>query len=285
MNKIFTFIFSLLLVSLSTCIPKLPVHVGKGYDILQGNPLTDTIDPGFQNQIFSYSYEQKLTTEDGNYLIPDGMRATVEASCSFDSNSKEVTGEHSYQESLKQSVSVEGGYNNGIASASFTASVNYQSANEETVSDKRVVYYSNGQCAKYTLTVPSFDTLPLENDFIFGVGRAYSGEMDWSLLISRYGTHYVVKETLGGRMVISTSFSLQDIQFLKSNSIDINAGLKASYAEFSGSVNSGTEKASKFNKATSNMNVIKRYIYIGGESNDESLSNKYIFFLITPFVK
>ena len=271
MNKIFIFLIFFLFVSLSTCIPKLPVHVGKGYDILHGNPLAETIDPGFQNQIFSYSYKQKRTTEDGKYLIPDGMRATVEASCTFGSDSKEVTGVKSYQDSLKASVSVEGGYDGGIASASFTASVDYQSAKEETSSEKRVVYYSKGDCEKYTLTVPSFNTLPLDTDFIVGVRRAYEGKIEWSSLISRYGTHYVVKETLGGRMVISTSFSLQDFQFLKSNSIDINAGLKASYWGFSGSVSGGTEKASKYNTATSNMNVIKRYIYIGGESNEESL--------------
>ena len=273
MNKIFIFLIFFLFVSLSTCIPKLPVHVGQGYDILHGNPLTDTIDPGFKNQIFSYSYKKKGKTEDNKYFIPDGMRATVESSCKFGSDSKEVSGLKSYQDSLKASVSVEGGYDGLIASASFSASVGYQSAKEETNSEKRVVYYSKGECLYYTLTVPSFNTLPLDKDFIIGVRKASEGKIKWSSLISQYGTHYVVKETMGGRMVISTSFSLQDFQFLKSNSIDINAGLKASYAGFSGSVSVSAQIASKYNTATSNMNVIKNYVYIGGESNEESLWN------------
>ena len=28
-------------------LPKLPLYVGRGYDVLEGNPLSNKVDPGF----------------------------------------------------------------------------------------------------------------------------------------------------------------------------------------------------------------------------------------------
>lgn len=43
--------------------PKIPLYIGKGYNILLGNPLsTEGIDPGYQNQIFDFTYYQNQTT-------------------------------------------------------------------------------------------------------------------------------------------------------------------------------------------------------------------------------
>lgn len=44
-------------------IPKLPLFIGKGYDILAGNPLSsEGVDPGFQHEIFEFSYSNNETT-------------------------------------------------------------------------------------------------------------------------------------------------------------------------------------------------------------------------------
>lgn len=38
-------------------IPKLPMYIGNGYDVLTGNPLSgEGVDPGFQHEIFEFSY-------------------------------------------------------------------------------------------------------------------------------------------------------------------------------------------------------------------------------------
>jgi hypothetical protein len=148
--------------------------------------------------------------------------------------------------------------------------VAYKSTQEMMTSQNRIVFFSTGTCEKYTLTAPGYETLPLDKDFTSGVSRAYKGLIKWSSFITRYGTQYVIEETLGGRMVISTSFSKQDVQLLKSTGIEIGVGLQASYGPVSGKVDSNTDMASKFTKATSNMNIIKSYIYVGGEANSDS---------------
>lgn len=41
------------ILHLSICVPKLPMYIGHGYDILRGNPLSgEGVDPGFQHEIF-----------------------------------------------------------------------------------------------------------------------------------------------------------------------------------------------------------------------------------------
>jgi hypothetical protein len=38
-------------------IPKIPLYIGKGYNILKGNPLSsEGVDPGFQHDVFVYTF-------------------------------------------------------------------------------------------------------------------------------------------------------------------------------------------------------------------------------------
>jgi len=57
----------LLLVAVPTYLqvddtPKLPIYVGRSYDLLTGNPLSDQVDPGFMHSIFEFTYNNKETT-------------------------------------------------------------------------------------------------------------------------------------------------------------------------------------------------------------------------------
>ena len=50
---------------------RLPLYIGRGYDVLEGNPLSSKVDPGFAQGIFVLKYTEGKTTEDGKYLVPD----------------------------------------------------------------------------------------------------------------------------------------------------------------------------------------------------------------------
>lgn len=43
-------------------IPQLPVYVGRSYDLLKGNPLSDRVDPGFYHSIFEFTYNNQEKT-------------------------------------------------------------------------------------------------------------------------------------------------------------------------------------------------------------------------------
>lgn len=55
--RVIGLLISLLLISQILAIPRLPLYIGKGYDILVGNPLSEEgVDPGFQHEIFEFAY-------------------------------------------------------------------------------------------------------------------------------------------------------------------------------------------------------------------------------------
>jgi hypothetical protein len=82
-------LFAITLVVLSTAepvvnVPRLPLYIGKGYDILVGNPLSEEgVDPGFQHEIFEFAYTKNETTEDGKFLVPDGISHRKTTACSL----------------------------------------------------------------------------------------------------------------------------------------------------------------------------------------------------------
>jgi len=54
-------------------LKKLPEFLGRGYDIMTGNPFSNKNDDGFINKYnpFVLSYNLGKTTSDGSFLIPD----------------------------------------------------------------------------------------------------------------------------------------------------------------------------------------------------------------------
>lgn len=66
--------------------PRIPLYIGKGYDILLGNPLSsEDVDPGFRHEVFDFTFSKGETTEDGKYLLPDGISHRKTTACSFSS--------------------------------------------------------------------------------------------------------------------------------------------------------------------------------------------------------
>ena len=106
--------------------PKLPVYIGRGYNLLQGNPLSDTgVDPGFNHEIIQFTYNTGETTEDNRYLLPDNISHRKTTSCSFSTAISQFTGTESYQSDLKTKATIGGGYNGALLKASFTASTSF----------------------------------------------------------------------------------------------------------------------------------------------------------------
>jgi hypothetical protein len=85
--------------------------LGKGYDLVFGNPITNIVDPGFRYEVVAFDYKSEITTEDGKFIIPDGISYSQVQSCSFSSTVREFRGTQSYQNELKASVKIGGGYN------------------------------------------------------------------------------------------------------------------------------------------------------------------------------
>lgn len=86
--------------SLAIAAPRISHYAGTGYNLLKGNPLTYRVDPGFTNQIFYFTYNNQVTTNDGRYLIPDNVSYLDVTSCVFTSSVQTYRGTKNYQNEL-----------------------------------------------------------------------------------------------------------------------------------------------------------------------------------------
>lgn len=80
----------------------MPEFIGKGYNLLAGNPFTNHIDEGFTSPIFQLTYDKNQETQDGKYKIPDHTHSSEIPSCSMKSKVLEYTGTQNYQKELAQ---------------------------------------------------------------------------------------------------------------------------------------------------------------------------------------
>ncbi len=77
---------------LEAYVPKLPIYIGEGYNIYEGNPMTNMIDPGFTMPIFDFSFDKGEKTEDGRFRLPDYTLSRQLSSCSYDAKVKSYKG-------------------------------------------------------------------------------------------------------------------------------------------------------------------------------------------------
>lgn len=126
-NLVFALILLVNVWGTTSTLPKLPLFIGKGYNILLGNPLSgEGVDPGFQHEIFEFTYAKNETTEDGKFLLPDGISHRKTTACSFSTEISQYRGSLSYQSDLKTKASISGGYTGPLFKASFSQSTSFE---------------------------------------------------------------------------------------------------------------------------------------------------------------
>ena len=117
-----------------TTPPRLPIYIGRGYNILLGNPISDEgVDPGFNHEIFDFTYKNGEETEDGKYSLPDDISHRKTTACSFSTEISQFRGTESYQTDLKTKASIGGGYSGTLFKASFSQSTTYEKIRNQTI--------------------------------------------------------------------------------------------------------------------------------------------------------
>ena len=239
-------------------VPRIPLYAGVSYDLLKGNPLANTIDPGFGYQVFEHTYDMGLTTEDGLFYIPDHTVSRIRSSCSYESMANEYTGTEGYQKTLNVFVSAEG---SGFGQ-SFSASVDYKRTESNTRTKTSVIVQSGASCEVFSLEIPVYQSLRVTDDFRQAVLRAfYNNHSSWASFMNIYGTHFVGQVVLGGRIVMQSKMSSESYAELLSVGIDIKAEAKLSFLAsltVSTSISSQTTSQKEFTKKvteTATVNV------------------------------
>lgn len=75
----------LLLICIVGCAygDDLPDFLGRGYNIMTGNPTSNSLDPGFRYNPFILKNSQQRKIDSTNYTYPDAATILKQPSCSF----------------------------------------------------------------------------------------------------------------------------------------------------------------------------------------------------------
>lgn len=182
---------------------KNPGYLFKGYDILKGNPLPfiASEDPGFTLDIFAEAYTHGLVNSACQYRVPNGASfIDSQQSCSLSSTSSTIYGEASLTRELQNRVDL-GGVEIEAFQSKFSGSFSYQKVKTDLDTNEVVMVVTGAQCGAYTLTnnpgdIAGAEFSPGFATEVFGLPLNYSVQA-YADFVSKYGTHYVNKITLG----------------------------------------------------------------------------------------
>lgn len=243
--------------------PKIPSYLGKGYDIVYGNPSTNTIDPGFRYEVIAFDYKDGITTEDKKFLLPDGISFQKSQSCSYSSSVSEFRGTQSYQNDLKINVKVGGGYDGAAVKASFTASMGYKNMEQKIEKEETVIFQASSKCESYKLALDLYKGYKISSSFFQALDLAINSN-DWNTFISQYGTHYTTEVLFGGRAIQESEFTRTSVSTLKEKGIDVGLAVKAGYAGFYGEVGVDTSISSQQKSEVESLKRKTNNYFIGG---------------------
>lgn len=243
---------------------KLPLYVGRSYDLLSGNPLSDQVDPGFEHSIFEFSYNDRDTTEDGKYLVPDGVSHRKVSSCTFSTDVRTYRGTQTYQEDLKTKATISGGYKGTLVEAAFSSSTSYQSMQKQTIESNMSFTHATAECEAYELSIDIFTVNTLLPNFVRGAVESYQAGR-WDKFITQFGTHFVYDVTMGGRAIQEISYDFESVSKMTSVDVDINLAAKASFAKFFADASFDWHKHEEAVGYAEKLSRTINELYIGGE--------------------
>lgn len=227
------------LCALSEKLPNIG-YIGRGYDLVYGNPLATTdnanfgVDPGLRTgAIFELFYNEHRTTPDGRHEIPDNVDVIMDLSCNCDVSSNETFGQTSYVEKLKNSISVKGSYLAG----SFTGSADFQSTTQTTEISHQVIVSTRSQCSVYSATFLPYLKYTLSQNFLGGVTSLLEDKEEvYQAFVDFFGTHVTTQINMGAYYAIHSMLSQSNYSWYTTNHQDISVSADASYKIMSGHI-------------------------------------------------
>ena len=195
------------------------------------------------NPVFDLTYDEKRTTADQKWYVPDILNVLPSSACSYKASSKAVHGASSYFDSLEVDATVSG----GAFGFAFSASTDYQKVKQGTAQSDNVYTSSTALCSVYHSKVKAFTKLKLSDDFINGV-NSLPAEMDknpYALFTQTFGTHYVKEIGMGGKSTRFSSFTSSAYSNMTSSGIDVTAAASFDFGIVHGSASAAVGKHGK----------------------------------------
>ena len=136
-----------------------------------------------------------------------------------------------YQKILDTKISFGLSYDGPVVKASFSISAEWKSVYNKTTHDHSIFTHAAASCEVYEIEVPTFEAVPLSDDFVAGVNYSLA-RGDWTKFVEIFGTHYIHDVVMGGRLEIMTDFSEHAVEEMQSLDIDLKLAASFSFAKF-----------------------------------------------------
>jgi outer membrane protein assembly factor BamB len=249
-------------------------YIGKGYDIVLGNPQCDAAgcvggyDPGWANTMYIIDmvYDDGKTSPDGRILVPRGFELEMAVDCLVSSSAHTVHDTHSYQTALNVDASASGG-GGFLVTVQATASVDYSTTASTLGSSTKTQYKNSGVCLAYhALAVdPALFIFNLTDVFTAGVAGLPSTYDSSAYLdfVRDFGTHYTSEMLFGAKFVRTLEFDTADSDNLTAQGVNVQAAVKvdALLAHVSASANVTWHKQD--HDAMNQFTVDRTELYVG----------------------
>ena len=237
-------------------------YLGKGYNIITGDPHADHTDPGWKADIF-----------DSAWITAHGQANDVNI-CSFESVASAISGGGSAQAALNKDTTLSASVGVWLAKISYTGSDSVNSMNKSAWSESTHFEDSRAACEiMYATLPPPFVPYTFTDDFAASArtlpnASGLAADTQLAEWMGYYGTHFASGVTMGGQMVLRwtmTSSSYSNLsQWSEKTGHSIEAGAKGSFWIFSdpeGKVahQSDKEATQAFQEATSGQTVTQLY--------------------------
>ena len=244
--------------------PRIPNigYLGSCYNIFKGNPFATggTLDPGFLSaqNIFTFTFDDRLTTTDGRYSIPDHTNVNAIGSCSFAFSSQVTKDIRSYMDSLKRKVETSfSGWG-----ASFSQSYDYNDASDSMRYGENMFISSSAECQAYGASIAN---IQLTSHFRKSVSNlpATKSRYEYFDFVDVWGTHIATTLIMGGRYGFRSEMSTSMYSELTSRGFSVMAA--AGYSGlFSISASYLTEEQKEEMEAFENSRKSYKIFQIGG---------------------
>lgn len=247
--------------------PVIAEFLYSGYDLLNGNPNPTgaTGDPGFQQPIFTATYNREATTADNRYSIPDGMFVNQCNNCDLTYSSKVMSSLEEYHDKLSVSVKVSGGGGIGPFKGSFSASTDFETTKDQLFTSSSSVVHSEATCCVYNSGLLTSDLPKFSQNFLNAL-KALPNEFDqdaYGKFFNAFGTHFVTQASMGavfGEQSFLSETSRETIE-KTSLSVEASASISAAFGasgEASGGVVKDSEARRVFQENVENRNLYTR---------------------------
>ena len=273
-----------------------------GYDILKGNPFSDSrrTDPGFNNK--EYIFVPTVKNAEKRYGLDDGLTVRRVKNCDLQITSEVMSNSKDYQKQLTKSMSSGSQLATGLeyevsagvsakgvdlgisttvpplASSAFSANNEFKKNEQFFTSKTGIVSVAGAVCSSYTMTVSQTTPPKFHPGFVKMLFRLQAATDDrtkkseFNTFIEAFGTHYLKFVEMGSRIAITKRYTRE--QAMKTTLEDMKDCTSESLSLFFGLVKSQSSKCTKTSESSTSTlynEYSKQYITTYGSAPDKDL--------------